>query len=147
MTIGKKKINLNSTWEKRASALFSFLNHSHPHGIIWKTAHVGYSDPKRANTSLFPRKTPCGTNYGIRDAPTPENEINETLFDGSWKQIPNLNRVYKEALHKYLPDAIVLDIAPLSSMRGDCRTDFIHFDWHNKKAPVHMWSRMLQSFM
>lgn len=134
--------NVDNIWEKRADGLFKYLKDVHPHGIVWRTAHSGtWEGPRRTAPKML-----CADPTRIRDTPLPDKEI-PMLFNGSWARFPLINSVYKSRLKEYLPDALLLDTAPLMSMRGDCRKDPIHFDWHDQRAPIHMWTRMLQHFM
>lgn len=148
-------MNVNSTWETRARDLFSSLKTTHPRGIVWRTAHPGYFDHTRnipqaghkQASSRTQASTTCLDPAHMRDSPLPDDEIDTTVRRGSWAQMPHLNEVYKKALLESVPDGLILDTEPLMTMRGDCRMDMLHFEVHNKKSPIHMWTRMLQFFM
>lgn len=142
--------NQGGVWEKTADSLFSFLAKAHPRGLIWRTAHTGYYNKSGCGGAGYPcHRTAgnCPMPELIRNSPLPEHEIDGELFRGSWRKIPAINKVYKDSLFQHLPNAVLMDAEPLMSMRPDCRVDPIHYDWHQKATPLHMWARMLQAFL
>jgi len=138
-------MNTDNLWETRSDALFSHLKEVHPNNIIWRTASIGLS-AHQMNSDAHSGHMKCPDPQYIRRWPLRESEIGSEHM-GSWKKFGAFNKVVTTKLREHLPDAVVLDIEPMMSMRGDCRTDPIHFNWHDQGAGCHMWVRMLQNFM
>lgn len=128
--------NKDNVWESRAKDLFQFLSGTRPKGIIWTPAYYGVV----GNTAK------CPDPHLWKDRPQSASEINTDLFGGSWARISEINKMYKNAVKQFLPEALILDHEDALSMRVDCRRDPIHFA-SGPASPLHWQIRHLQYLM